>query len=185
LGRLDAPEALSIVQRLATNSPFALAKDAATFSLAKRTPRTATETVASSTAKAPPLSEEEQKRFEFGKSIYELTCLACHQGHGRGQEGLAPPLVDSEWVAGSEQRLIRMVLQGIRGPIQVKGQRYEMDMPALGVLDDEQIAGALTYIRRAWGHGFTAVHPDTVKKVREATADRVEGWTAEDLKAVP
>jgi mono/diheme cytochrome c family protein len=117
--------------------------------------------------------------------MYEATCLACHQQHGMGQPGLAPPLVGTEWVAGSENRLIRIVLNGLRGPIKVKGETFEMDMPALGVLDDEQIASVLTYVRREWGHGFDPVTPAAVKKVREETATREDAWTMADLLKIP
>ena len=99
--------------------------------------------------------------------------------------GLAPPLVDSEWVSGSEQRLIRVVLHGLRGPIKVKGESFEMDMPSLGVLDDEQIAAALTYIRREWGHTFEPVTPAAVKKVRDETASREDAWTMAELLKLP
>ena len=101
-----------------------------------------------------------------------------------GQEGLAPPLAQSEWVAGSPQRLVRIVLQGLRGPIKVKGQAYELDMPALSVLTDEQIAAVLTYVRREWNHTFSAVSPAMVKQIREATTSREDAWTSADLLKV-
>ena len=117
--------------------------------------------------------------------MYEATCIACHQPHGLGQDGLAPPLVGSEWVAGSDQRLARIVLHGVRGPIKVKKQTYELDMPSLGILDDDQIAGILTYVRREWGHGFAPVDPATVKKVRDETAKREDAWTEAELLKIP
>jgi mono/diheme cytochrome c family protein len=133
------------------------------------------------TGSAPPLAPEEQKRFEAGKTVYEMTCLACHQPHGLGQEALAPPLVGSEWVTNSPQRLVRIVIHGMRGPIKVKGQVFELDMPALAVLDDEQIAAVLTYVRREWGHAASPVNTATVKKIREATANREDAWTEAEL----
>ena len=105
---------------------------------------------------------QKQARFEAGKALYPLICGACHQPSGLGQEGLAPPLLDSEWVRGSERRLIRIILHGLRGPLTVKGKLYELDMPPLAVLEDEQIASILTYVRREWGHSASAVEPVTV-----------------------
>src|SRR5436305_1463336 len=67
--------------------------------------------------KGRELAPKEQRRFEAGETIYELTCTACHQYHGLGLESLAPPLAGSEWVLGSEERLIRIVLQGLRGRV--------------------------------------------------------------------
>ncbi|MEW6306955.1 MAG: c-type cytochrome, partial [Verrucomicrobiota bacterium] len=46
----------------------------------------------------PPLTTVEQTRFNLGKELFATTCAACHQTHGLGMEGLAPPLADSEWV---------------------------------------------------------------------------------------
>jgi mono/diheme cytochrome c family protein len=149
------------------------------FSLALREPKK--ETVAQAKPKGRPLTEKETARFNLGKEIFEITCIACHQQHGLGQEGLAPPLVDSEWVSGSEERLARIVLHGLSGPITVKGEVYEIDMPSLAVLDDQQIAAVLTYIRREWGHSFEPVEPELVEKVRALTGDRLQAWTEQEL----
>ena len=159
-----------------------LVRDAAAYTLAAFEPVKAEASLATA---ARALTPEEKVRFDAGKAMYEATCLACHQVHGMGQIGLAPPLVGSEWVAGSESRLIRIVIHGLRGPIKVKGESYEMDMPALGVLDDEQISAALTYVRREWGHGYEPVTPAAVKKVRDETATREDAWTMADLLKIP
>lgn len=169
------------VAQLAAKSGATLARDVAAYAQAIFEPVKAEASV----AKGRPLTPDEQRRFEAGKAMYEATCLACHQVHGMGQIGLAPPLVGSEWVSGSQERLIRIVLHGLRGPIKVKGETFEMDMPALGVLDDEQIAAALTYVRREWGHTFEPVAPESVKKVRDATATREDAWTMGDLLKIP
>lgn len=166
------------LRKIIDKSPFALARDAAKFSLGEY------EVVARKIKPAAPLTAEERILFNGGKAVYETACVPCHQPHGMGQEGLAPPLAQSEWVAGPPQRLVRIVLNGLRGPIKVKGQMYELDMPALGVLTDEQIAAVLTYVRREWNHSFSAVSPATVKQVREATAKREDAWTSADLLKV-
>jgi mono/diheme cytochrome c family protein len=100
-------------------------------------------------------------------------------------EGLAPPLADSEWVLGSEQRLARIILNGVTGPVQVNGRTYRLDMPGLGFFTDDQVAAILTYIRREWEHTATPVEPGTIKAIREATRTRTEGWREEELKAIP
>ncbi|MBL6763339.1 MAG: c-type cytochrome [Verrucomicrobiae bacterium] len=128
-----------------------------------------------------PLNDEERVLFESGKQLYGMTCGACHQDHGFGMAGMAPPLADSEWVASSEDRLIRIVLQGIGGPITVLGQKFDMDMPGHGTFSDEQIASVLTYIRREWDHTHDPVSSGKVAAVRKATSSREEAWTAEEL----
>ena len=55
-------------------------------------------------------------------------------------------------------------------------------MPPLGAaLTDEQIAAALTYIRREWGHTASPVDAATVKEVRALSTGRTRPWTAEEL----
>ncbi len=133
----------------------------------------------------PPLSAEEKKRFEMGKELFTGSCAACHQSHGLGMDGLAPPLADSEWVLGSEQRLTRIILHGLTGPIKVNGRGWSLDMPSMGMFDDEQIAGILTYIRREWDHGGAPVQTETVKRIRAETAKRQEAWSGAELLKVP
>jgi mono/diheme cytochrome c family protein/glucose/arabinose dehydrogenase len=133
----------------------------------------------------PPLTAAQQARYELGKELFTGTCAACHQTHGLGLEGLAPPLADSEWVLGSEQRLIRIVLHGVSGPLKVKGASYSLDMPAMGMFDDEQTAAILTYIRREWEHGAPPVEPATVKRIRRLEAGRTDAWRQEELLKLP
>ena len=45
--------------------------------------------------RSPPLTAEEQQRFEAGREIYKNMCQACHQPDGRGQERLARSLIGS------------------------------------------------------------------------------------------
>jgi mono/diheme cytochrome c family protein/glucose/arabinose dehydrogenase len=129
----------------------------------------------------PPLTAEQQKRFEAGKPLFQGSCAACHQLHGMGMEGLAPPLVDSEWVLGSEQRLVRITLNGLHGPIKVNGKSYQLDMPSMGLFDDERLAAILTYIRREWDNPGAPLEAATVKAIRAANVKRQEAWCAEEL----
>ena len=176
LGEISTDDASEAALKSLAQSKFTLAKESAAFTIAARAPK-----VAAVAPAAPKLSAAEVKRFEAGKANYEVVCLPCHQPHGLGQEGLAPPLVGSEWVAGSEQRLARIVLKGLRGPIKVKGQSFELDMPALEILDDEQIATVLTYVRNEWGHAFRPVSTNTVQEIRAQVADHNDAWTQEEL----
>jgi mono/diheme cytochrome c family protein len=129
------------------------------------------------------LTETELARFDTGKTVYAAVCGQCHKPDGMGQAGLAPPLVDSEWVLGEQQRLIKIVLHGLRGPITVNDQPWDMDMPHLRTLSDDDIAAALTYVRREWEHDAEPVTPQDVAKVRTEFADRLEAWTARELAA--
>jgi mono/diheme cytochrome c family protein len=128
------------------------------------------------------LSAADQESVRRGRVLYSVVCGPCHQPDGDGQEGLAPPLVDSEWALGSPDRLIRILLHGVKGPLKVRGREYDLDMPALGEsLDDTQLADVLTYLRREWGHLESPVLPENVRWVRGATAGRVDAWTESQL----
>lgn len=134
---------------------------------------------------APPLTEAQQSLFELGSTLYAAVCASCHQVDGRGLEGLAPPLLDSEWVLGPSERPVRIVLHGVRGPIRVLGKTHTGDMPPLGVLPDEQIAAILTYVRRAWGHTASPVATEEVQRIRAATAGHSDAWSPEELMKIP
>ncbi|MBT7535289.1 MAG: cytochrome c, partial [Verrucomicrobia bacterium] len=105
----------------------------------------------------------------------------CHQPHGLGQDGLAPPLKDSDWSTGSKERMIRIVLHGLQGPIEVHGKKWELIMPGLSVFDDEQIASIMTYVRREWGHTASPVDPSEVRSIRTQYPGREDMWTVKDL----
>jgi mono/diheme cytochrome c family protein len=125
-------------------------------------------------AAAPPLTAEEQLRFNAGQEVYKNICIACHQPDGRGQEKLAPTLVGSPLALAQPDIPARILLNGKEGPVGL--------MPPVGsMLNDDQIAGVLTYIRREWGQTGTAVDPATVKSVRALTAGRTTPWTHDEL----
>jgi mono/diheme cytochrome c family protein len=123
---------------------------------------------------------------EDGLQVYNSLCVACHGPDGKGLNGL-PPLVGSEWPKGPAARSIKIVLNGMTGPVEVAGKTYNIDMPPQGaVLSDEKIAAVLTYVRKTFAGGAGPVSVDEVKSVRAATAKRQTPWTAEELlKAHP
>ncbi|MFM8903688.1 MAG: c-type cytochrome, partial [Verrucomicrobiota bacterium] len=123
---------------------------------------------------------------EDGAQVYNTLCVACHGPDGKGLNGL-PPLVGSEWPKGPAERSIKIVLNGMTGPVEVAGMTYNIDMPPQGaVLSDEKIAAALTYVRDKFAGGAGAVTPAQVAAVRAQTAKRATPWTAAELlKAHP
>jgi mono/diheme cytochrome c family protein len=120
-------------------------------------------------------------RAQLGKKTYDMTCIACHQANGLGVPGQYPPLVASEWVTGNEDRVIRIVLHGLNGPITVEGKEYNNVMAPLGSLKDDQIANVISYVRASWGNTASEVTPEAVARVRAETAGRNTYWTAAEL----
>jgi mono/diheme cytochrome c family protein len=125
-------------------------------------------------APLPALTADEQRRFDAGAEVYKNICQACHQPDGRGQDRVAPSLVGSALALAPPEIPARILLNGKEGPVGL--------MPPIGAtLNDDQIAGVLTYIRREWGQPGTPVDPATVKAVRAQTASRTRPWTNDEL----
>jgi len=122
---------------------------------------------------------------EKGRTIYGTLCAACHQPHGFGLDGLAPPLVDSEWLVGKADIPARIILHGMAGPVKVGARTWNMAMPPLPHLTDEDVAGVLTYLRREWEHTASPVEPAEVADLRAKFKDRALPWTAAELKSSP
>lgn len=124
-----------------------------------------------------------------GKKLYNQVCAACHQATGMGVPGAFPPLAKSDWVTGNEERLVRILLHGLSGPITINGSTYNSAMPAIGPgsgynFDDAKISYVLTYIRQEWGNNAPAIAPERVKEIRTGgAAGRTTPWTAAELEA--
>jgi mono/diheme cytochrome c family protein len=121
-----------------------------------------------------------------GKVVYENICALCHNPDGNGKPNQAPPLAGSEWVAASPERLLRIPLVGLSGPITVKGESWNLAMPAMGAtLSDEDLAAVLTYMRSSWGNKYSEITAEHVKTVRAQVGSRTQPFSADELKAVP
>jgi mono/diheme cytochrome c family protein len=121
-----------------------------------------------------PLTPEEQGRFDIGRDVYANLCQACHQPDGRGQDRVAPSLIDSPLLLAAPEIPARILLNGKEGSTGL--------MPPVGsTLTDEQVAGVLTYIRREWGHAASPVAPATIAAIRESTRGRTRPWTHDEL----
>lgn len=123
---------------------------------------------------------------QLGRAVYNKpTCVACHQADGKGTPGQFPPLVQTDWVLEPEPgRIIRAVLHGLTGPMQVKGQSFNGVMvPWKDSLSDEEIAAVLTYVRQnsEWGNKAPEVKPERVKAVREKTKGHNQPFTPDEL----
>lgn len=113
---------------------------------------------------------------------FESYCAACHLSGGPGMMGEAPPLDASFWVVGPENRLIKIVLHGLHGPIEVHNKTYNQEMPGFGkTLTDTEIASMLSFVRKRFGGLSTPILPVAVGQVRAATHNRTAYWTVDEL----
>lgn len=101
-----------------------------------------------------------------GAEHYIQLCANCHGADGRGlSSAVAPPLAGSPRVNGDPERLIKILLNGLSGPID--GKTYPADMPAMRESSNEYIAAVLSYIRTALGNEAGVIEPADVRKVRK------------------
>ncbi len=125
----------------------------------------------------------------LGKRVFTANCAACHQPTGLGVPGAFPPLAGSEWVVSGDwhgdNHLVRVVLHGLQGPIDVEGKPFNGVMPPWQQLKDAEIAAVLTYIRNEWGNSAPPVSAEQVAKIRAETAGHPQPFTEADLKAIP
>jgi mono/diheme cytochrome c family protein len=117
-----------------------------------------------------------------GQLVYMRVCFACHQPTGLGLPPAFPPLAGSAIATEANPgKIIRIVLHGLQGPIEVKGTTYTSLMPAQGAqLNDREIADALTYVRNTWGNTAAPVTVEAVAEVR-AQVQRPTPWTWAEL----
>ncbi len=134
-----------------------------------------------------PLSPEQMRVAALGEIFYPQ-CGACHGAEGAGIAGLAPPLAGAEWVTGPPEWLARIILQGLNGPVAVAGESWNGVMPPhgdLAALDDDTLAGLMTYLRRSWGNTADPVSVEKVAAMRAVSSNRSQPWTAAELQMVP
>jgi mono/diheme cytochrome c family protein len=120
----------------------------------------------------PHLDKKYAKLYIQGSEVYarEGHCITCHQGNGKGlPDSGFPPLAETKWVTGNSDRLIKLTLKGLMGPIEVLGKKYPGQVPMTPfehMLNDQEIASVLTYVRNSFGNKASAVEPAQVSKIR-------------------
>lgn len=127
------------------------------------------------------------EQYRRGAVIYakEGFCVTCHQPNGKGLDASGfPPLNASKWVTGSEDRLIKLTLNGLLGPIEVNGKKYpgQVPMTPFGMmLNDQEIADVLTYVRNSFTNEANPISAAKVKEIRESIKDKKGFYSPEDL----
>lgn len=137
---------------------------------------------------APPhLDKAFAQSYIQGSEIYsrEGHCITCHQGNGKGLPGSGfPPLSGTKWVTGNTDRLIKLTLKGLMGPIEVMGVQYPGQVPMTPfehMLKDDEISAVLTYVRNSFGNKASPVTIDQVAKIRNNFIDKLGLYSPEQL----
>jgi mono/diheme cytochrome c family protein/glucose/arabinose dehydrogenase len=136
---------------------------------------------------AQPL-DKKSSLYVKGLEIYnrEGYCVTCHQADGKGLEDSGfPPLEKSKWVSGSPDRLVKLILHGLYGPIEVNGKQYPGNVPMTPystMLSDEEIAAVSNFVRNSFGNSSNfIIIPEKVKAVREETKKQKGFYTPKEL----
>ncbi len=117
-----------------------------------------------------------------GEKTFRDYCAACHQYDDQGM-GEAPPLHASPWVDGPAETLIKIVLHGVRGRMQVQGKIYDREMPGFGsILADKTIADLLSFVRTTFNEQGKPVSEAEVRRIRERHKGRTEYWHVDELR---
>lgn len=125
----------------------------------------------------------DRKLVMDGALNFKQLCATCHGPEGKGLPSkVAPPLAGSARVNGNMDVVIRILLNGLKGP--VDGKTYPDVMPAQGANEDDYIAEVLSYIRNSMGNKASVVHRDDVRDIRKQVGDRNTPWTLDELQHV-
>ncbi|MEA1786976.1 c-type cytochrome [Arenibacter sp. GZD96] len=122
-----------------------------------------------------------------GALLYQQICASCHGFDGEGIDGMAPPLMKSEYLSDHEERLGLIILHGLKGPIHVKGKLYNLNhvMPGLNNnehLTDKDISDIIAYITNAFSDTPKMLTPETIKRLRNVKPASAEEYTIEELE---
>ena len=79
---------------------------------------------------------------------------------------------------------MRIPLAGLAGPIKVKGESWNLAMPAMGAaMSDDDLAAVLTYMRQSWGNKAPEITAEQVKTIRGQVGNRTQPWSGDELNA--
>ncbi|MCH8504628.1 MAG: cytochrome c oxidase subunit II [Ectothiorhodospiraceae bacterium] len=95
--------------------------------------------------------------MSVGERVYGNQCLACHQAEGQGMATF-PALAGNDQVIEDREWVKDVIINGVSGTaMQAFGNR----------LNDEEIAGVVTYIMNAWGNDSgEEVQPADIRAAR-------------------
>jgi mono/diheme cytochrome c family protein len=119
----------------------------------------------------PPLPETahlvQPSVMEQGRQIYGRECAMCHREDGAGYPPGFPPLANNQSIEmASPVNPIRMVLNGGYAPGTKRNARPYGMPPFAHILNDEEVAAVVTYIRVAWGNRGTPVTAAQANQLR-------------------
>ena len=119
-----------------------------------------------------------------GRSVYMDTCMGCHQEAGTGKDAQFPPLAQNPDLFLSDAFPAYVVLDGIRGQINVGGVTFDNAMPSFDFLSDREIAAVIAYVRSSWGNADLRPAGITDPDASQVADVRQESLSSEDVAAM-
>jgi mono/diheme cytochrome c family protein len=107
-----------------------------------------------------------------GKKLYETHCVDCHGADGKGLAPAYPPLAGNRAITmDNSVNAVRIVLNGGFAPGTAANPRPYGMPPYSHVMNDEEIAAVVSYVRASWGNGAPPVGTGEVNRYRSTPLD--------------
>ena len=123
-----------------------------------------------------------------GARMFFQICASCHGAGGKGIEGLAPPLMNSEHVKNTE-RLALIILHGLEGPVHVNGELYNINLAMPGLIrndniTDKDIANIISYVTNAFSDKPKRLSTTRIQELRNVKSSSGMEFTEKELQAL-
>ena len=131
------------------------------------------QTASPADAAGPPVAKRETDRvMALGAKLYKEHCADCHETNGAGRPPAYPPLAGNRALTmRSAVNPIRMVLNGGFAPGTAGNPRPYGMPPFRPLLNDDDVAAVVSYIRNSWGNRAGLVSPLEVDRFRSVPFD--------------
>lgn len=81
-----------------------------------------------------------------GQQLYQQNCAGCHGQTAQGVPGAFPPLAKNPRVA-DEVYVLKVIREGLKGPLEVNGQQFNGAMPPIGQVSDADAKAIAAYLK--------------------------------------
>lgn len=122
--------------------------------------------LAAAGANAQKITPALQQSIDSGKELYMIYCQSCHMEQGEGLEGVFPPVAKSDYLMADKTRAIRLIINGISGPMKVNKVAYDGEMQGYP-LSDKEVADVINFIRNSFGNKGGSTTTEEVAAARK------------------
>ncbi|QCX40574.1 c-type cytochrome [Aureibaculum algae] len=124
-----------------------------------------------------------------GAHLYQQICAACHSSGGEGIEGLAPPLLDSEYLKTSMEKLGLVLLHGLEGSVTINNTVYNFNGTMPGLIDNTNISDTdlhdiINYITSAFTKKPSSLSIEKIKELRNQKSKSGSEFTEAELNTL-